>query len=849
MRLNAYRMLLARNERTMKRWQARWISWAVFLGFLVAAHPAHAIEAQVPDRAPSVFGAPAHFRAVVTEAVGVTQYRWDFGDGERTEYVTDLSEVEHTYAQPGHYSIIVIVRDEASFTSVSFVHTVHRPLLAGRPSSSASIVYDPAHDVVCNVNPDSDTVSFVDVQTLQKIGELAVYGRPQALAIAPGGKLWVVHRDDYAVAIIDLDSRSIERGFRLPYASQPMGIAMSPAGDAAYVTLMAAGKLAKLNPDTGEVVRQLDVGPWPRGVAVSQDGENVYVTRFISAHSPGAAGFGEVLHIAGSSLEVLDRIALPEDTSTADTDQGGRGIPNYLFAVGLTPDGGEAWVPTKKDNMARGILRDGLALNQDNTVRPSVSVINLETGTEDLINRIDLDDRNLPVHVEFSPLGDYAFVSVTGSSQVTVLDAYTKEFVTTLRGAGLAPSSSVLTPRGRLFMHGALSRSVVVYDVVDILSATDQATRLLAEIPVVEVEKLSAEVLLGKRIFYNSEDQRMSQEGYLSCATCHFEGFEDGRVWDFRDRGEGFRNTTSLLGRRGTGQGPVHWTGNFDEIQDFEGAIRNDQLGTGFIADPLYLEGTHSTPLGDPKIGLSPDLDALSAYVTSLAEVNRSPFRNADGTLTADGEAGRSIFERLECATCHAGPDFTDSAQRELHDVGTLKETSGLRLGEPLLGIDTPTLLGVWETAPYLHDGSALTLRDVLTTANPEDRHGAVSTLQAPEIDQLVAYLQQLDGAAPARLLPFEEPARGQGTVPGGEGTVDVPQGGPTVAIDPALGPMDAAGDPLGASTRSSKGGVCTLAMRLRSQSPSAVEWLGLLGLVIVGRRTSKRCLPSDRAA
>ena len=58
----------------------------------------------------------------------------------------------------------------------------------------------------------------------------------------------MVHRDDYAVAVIDPDKATIERGFRLPYASQPVGVAMSPAGDAAYVSLMALGKLFKLNP-------------------------------------------------------------------------------------------------------------------------------------------------------------------------------------------------------------------------------------------------------------------------------------------------------------------------------------------------------------------------------------------------------------------------------------------------------------------------------------------------------------------------------------------------------------------------------------------------------------------------
>jgi hypothetical protein len=75
-----------------------------------------------------------------------------------------------------------------------------------------------------------------------------------------------------------------------------------------------------------------------------------------------------------------------------------------------------------------------------------------------------------------------------------------------------------------------------------------------------------------------------------------------------------------------------------------------------------------------------------------------------------------------------------------------LKESSGSRLGGSLEGIDTPTLLGIWETAPYLHDGSAPTLRDVLTTENPSDAHAAVSTLASEELDELIAYLEQIDG-------------------------------------------------------------------------------------------------------
>jgi hypothetical protein len=67
-------------------------------------------------------------------------------------------------------------------------------------------------------------------------------------------------------------------------------------------------------------------------------------------------------------------------------------------------------------------------------------------------------------------------------------------------------------------------------------------------------------------------------------------------------------------------------------------------------------------------------------------------------------------------------------------------------------------LLGVWETPPYLHDGSAPTLRDVLTTRNTSELHGYVSALSEQQLNELVAYLQQIDGEVPSPRLPFEPP-------------------------------------------------------------------------------------------
>lgn len=725
--------------------------WLALVGVWTGAPAAALALDVVVTHEPAHLGEPSQFSATVSDAVGAVEYRWDFGDGtESTEWTQDLADIEHAYAEPGHYTVNLLVRDaDTPFAGHASTHTVVRPPVGGHAQSSTTIVYDEARGLVVNANPDNDTVSVVDAHGLQKVAEIAVFDGPSSVALSPDGRLWVTHREDFAIAIVDLDTFEVSGGLRLPYASQPAGIVMG--AQRAYVSLQALGRVVAIDTQTLEIVDTVDVGPWARGLALSADEASLYVTHFISGPTSGAVS---IVDTASMTLRTAAELVVDPGP---DTDQSGRGVPNYVFAVALTPDGAEAWVTAKKDNVERGTARDGDPLTPDNTVRPMLASIDTATGAEDLGRRLDIDDRNLPSHVTFSPLGDYAFVTITGSSFIDVRDRYgARRSAADLKEAGLGPRGSVLGPDGKLFVHGWLSRSIVVFDVGQILASVDFAAVRLAEIPVVATEALAPEALAGKRIFYDSEDTRMTVEGYVSCATCHFDGFEDGRVWDFTDRGEGLRNNISLLGRRGTGHGPVHWSANFDEIQDFEHDIRAAFGGFGFLDDPAFDTSAWGTPLGAPKAGASADLDALAAFVGSLDAVHRSPFREADGSLTDDGEAGEEIFARLGCDTCHAGPDFTDSATGVVHDVGTMTDLSGGRLGGTLEGIDTPTLLGIWETAPYLHDGSAPTLHDVLVTRNEGDLHGAVSTLSALEVDQLVAYLQELDGLEPPTKLPFE---------------------------------------------------------------------------------------------
>lgn len=723
---------------------------------------ASALELKSAPPAPTLLGTTTTFSAELSQAVGEAKIRWTYGDGTESEFSATATTVEHTYEQAGHYTVTALVQDGEGYQSQSYVHAVHRPLTQERAQTSSEMLLDETRGLVITANLSNGTISLVDISTLEKVGEVPVFSDPVALALAPDGKLWVVDRENYAVVIVDIDQRKAVDFFQLPYASQPIGIVFSPTGNA-YIPLFALGDVLKIDSTTHQITGQRHVGPFTRGITISGDSASLWVTRFISQ-----GDHAEVYLLNAETLETVTTYDLIEDTTTEDTDHSGRGLPNYLFSIAVNPDGTSAWVPSKKDNMSRGLKRDGQATTQDTAVRPLVSILDLVTDQEIYERRIDLDDRNLPRHVAFNATGDWAFISVYGSSLVELRDGFNGSFITALRPDGLlGPSSSLVDNEGQLFVLSSLSRELFVFDVADLMNGVDQSTKLLSQIPLVADEKLDPVVLRGQQVFANAEDGRMAKEGYQSCDTCHFEGYEDGRVWDFFERGEGFRNTISLLGRRGTGHGRVHWTGNFDEIQDFENPIRLFQGGSGFLTLEQFETGTVSDTLGDPKMGLNEDLDAMAAYVASLDKIPRSPFRNPDGTLTEAAIAGEQVYTDLGCENCHSGDDYTNSIDGVVYDVGTMTELSGERLGGELLGIDTPTLLGIWQTAPYLHDGSAPTLLDVLTTRNQEDLHGVTSALSQEQLGQLVAYLQQVDQAKPVEELTLPLPGKVDGS--GGE--------------------------------------------------------------------------------
>ncbi len=681
--------------------------------------------------------APNQQVTVTTAATGTgtLDYRFNF-DGTWGAW-SNATSANFFYTTPSRPRVLVQVRDSnGNIITDSLRLLVITPPAGPRPTQSSTLTIgdDSGTRRVWSVNPDANTVTVVNAVTGAKEAEHTVGTNPRSIARDSNGRYWVTCHGSDEIRVLNANGTT-HATITLAYGSAPFGVAPSPDGTLLYVTLSGSGRLHRYSAAAPNNAPLTATGlNTPRAIAISANGARVLVTRFMS--SDLHAEIGEFTATLG-----FTRLFTLASANTFDGGDRAAGVPNYLAGIAISPDGTRAAIVSKQDNTLRGTFFGVGNLTHETTVRSVISFLDLNFNAEIPHTRRDFDNSDSPSAVAYTPLGDTILIAHQGNNRVVGIDAFslaplaeqivtgstlTSPAVITLDvGTGLAPQGVLIDAvSNRLFTQNFMGRSITVRDAAPLLLQNQTSLPLIATTNAVATELLTAPVLLGKQIFYNAADPRMSADSYISCASCHVDGGHDGRVWDFAGRGEGLRRTTDLRGRSGMGHGAVHWSGNFDEIQDFEHDIRGPFGGTGFLSlSPQQFAAQHPSPASG-KTGLSTDLDALAAYVSSLtpAHTPRSPTRNTNGTFTAAAQAGQAVFTAQNCASCHSGTSFTNNT---LMNVGTQSAISGTRLGLPLTGMDTPTLHGLHASRVYLHHGQAATLSDVFNYAGGAMTFGA----------------------------------------------------------------------------------------------------------------------------
>ena len=208
-------------------------------------------------------------------------------------------------------------------------------------------------------------------------------------------------------------------------------------------------------------------------------------------------------------------------------------------------------------------------------------------------------------------------------------------------------------------------------------------------------------------LFFN--DAGLCFQAWQSCGSCHPDARADALNWDLLNDGLGnSKNTRNMLLAHRTPPAMI------------SGIRPNAEVGV-------------RTGIRFIQFAKRPEEDAVAIdeYLKSLKPVPSPHLEN--GKPSAAAERGKQVFESAGCASCHSGDLGTDLAN---HDVGTGPDQRGIK------EFDTPTLVEVWRTAPYLFDGRAATMREVLTKFNPKDTHGATSKLSEKQLTDLAEYVR-----------------------------------------------------------------------------------------------------------
>lgn len=610
--------------------------------------------------------------------------------------------------------------------------------LAGHPSVaspgyaawSGPIAISAVDGSIWVVNPDAGSLSVIDGEELTKRGELHIGGEPWSLALShDGASLFVSDRAQGQLVVVDSATLTVTNS--LVVGNEPGGVVLSADGRHLYLSLMAEAAIVAIETTSLTLAGRIAVAATPYALAVtgpSSPGEHerLYVTHLFGFPVAGTVEAednsreGRISVIDPVQMQKSEEIILPPNE---------HGLASLMASIAV--QAGRAWLPHVRASPA---LPNGTTT----TVFAALATLDLTQNIELPSAALHLNDRavfgspvNNPAAVAPSPDGKMLYLVQGGSDLLEVVDISTAEAPRLVKflATGKNPRGIVLSTDGRrAFVMNYLSRSVSIYDLTTLT--------LITEINVT-AETLAAPVLAGKILFHNATDPRLSRGGWVSCASCHFDGWPDGITWIFPD---GPRQSPMLWNAAHTL--PWHWSAALDEAQDVETTIRQIQHGLGLAS------GSDLAALGAPFAGKSQELDELATF---LLQGIRPPQIGAN----EDVAAGRALFAQQGCSGCHGGATWTTSVRPGvpgtldadgdgvindlLRDVGTYSERDVQGKG----GFDVPSLLGVGLTAPYFHDGSAPSLEALVRTGHPAPQEN-LSPLEPAQLAELIRFLRSI---------------------------------------------------------------------------------------------------------
>ena len=559
-------------------------------------------------------------------------------------------------------------------------------------------------------NQTADTVSLIDPQGGKLLAELATGQKPAGVAFSPDGKTAAVtHWYGYDLALLDVGAESLTERARVAVGPEPRGVVFAPDGKTVFVAVGVSNEIVRVDTASATVTGHLSVGREPRNLALTPDGKTLLA---------GCSRAGTVALIDVDSWKVINSIHIDGAN---------------LRQIAIDPANNVAYIANMKNRgfaTTKGNIDIGWVLGQRITRVPLLA-------GDDPYATISLDPQGeaaADAHgMALSPDGKYLAVGLGGSHEVMVFRTDKRRLPWRLNGSRDLMAPDLLNNDGRL------QRIPVGGRPAELAFAPDGKTLYIANylgdsVQAVDVEqgKLvrtialggSSEPSLARRGEILFHDAKRSFNQWYSCGTCHSDGghtngldfdtMNDG--WhDFSTSHERSRKKVPTL-RRVTHTGPWTWHGWQTEIDDA-------------MIESFTKSMQGSSPSDD-------EVKAIVAYLGTL-EYPRNPNRTADGGLTEATKRGQAVYQSstAACATCHGGPELTDG---KIHDVGL-----GER-GEVYHGYNPPSLRGLYDKDPYLHDGRAVDLRETMTQWHSPEQVTGLGGLKDSELEDLIEYLKSL---------------------------------------------------------------------------------------------------------